>query len=130
MHESGEHIHVAVWPWVHDVHQLASRHYAFEGRCFVIGAGQILRAGDLPPGLKLRDDLGKEPGQLILKGGSCIYAPDGTCLLEPQLDREETILFEIRDIDATVRERMNLDVSGHYNRPDIFELKINRERNN
>src|SRR6201998_4970776 len=33
MHNSGERVHVAVWPTVHEVHQLASRHYAFEGRC-------------------------------------------------------------------------------------------------
>ncbi|MBA2340742.1 MAG: carbon-nitrogen hydrolase family protein, partial [Pyrinomonadaceae bacterium] len=32
MHTSGEHIHVAVFPTVHEMHQIASRHYAFEGR--------------------------------------------------------------------------------------------------
>lgn len=128
MHESGEHIHVAAWPWVHNVHQLASRHYAFEGRCFVIAVGQILRADDLPGELKLNDQLVNDITQLLLKGGSCIYAPDGSCLLEPQSERDETILFEIRDIHKTVRERMNLDVSGHYNRPDVFTLGINKNR--
>ncbi len=128
MHESGEHIHVAVWPWVHDIHQLASRQYAFEGRCFVIAAGQILRAGDLPKGLKLKEDLPDDPEHLLLKGGSCIYAPDGSCLLEPQYDRNETIIIEIPDLEMTQRERMNLDVSGHYNRPDVFSLDINRKR--
>lgn len=128
MHESGEHIHIAVWPWVHDAHQLASRHYAFEGRCFVIAAGQILRAGDLPGNLDLKDDIADDPSGLILKGGSAVYAPDGSNILEPRYDLDETIIFEIPDIEATVRERMNLDVSGHYNRPDVFDLKINRER--
>lgn len=50
LHNSGEHIHVAVWPSVHDKHQLASRHYAFEGRCFVVAAGQIMRVSDFPKG--------------------------------------------------------------------------------
>ena len=129
MHDSGEHIHVAVWPWVHDAHQLASRHYAFEGRCYVIAAGQILSAGELPSNLELTDDLANDPGRLVLRGGSCIYAPDGSCILEPQFDSRETIIFEIKDIDMTLREHMNLDVAGHYNRPDVFSLRINRERN-
>ncbi|MFC2098112.1 carbon-nitrogen hydrolase family protein [Bacteroidota bacterium] len=129
MHESGEHIHVAVWPWVNDVHQLASRHYAFEGRTFVIACGQIMRASDLPKQLDIRDELKSEPSGLILRGGSCIYAPDGSCLLEPQYDKDETILCEIENIEKTVQERMNLDVSGHYNRPDVFDLKINKNRN-
>jgi predicted amidohydrolase len=128
MHESGEHIHVAAWPWVHNVHQLASRHYAFEGRCFVIAVGQILHADDLPGGLKLNDQQLKDNDKLLLKGGSCIYAPDGSCLLESQFEKDETILYEIMDIQKTVRERMNLDVSGHYNRPDIFTLDVNKNR--
>ena len=117
MHECGEHIHVAVWPWVHDVHQLASRHYAFEGRCFVIAVGQILKAGSLPAECKLKADLAGNPDQNLLRGGSCIFAPDGTPLLEPRLDLDETIIVEIPDLEKTVRERMNLDVTGHYNRP-------------
>src|SRR6266852_3414942 len=48
MHNSGEHIHVAVWPTVHDLHQLASRHYAFEGRCFVLAVGLLMPATDIP----------------------------------------------------------------------------------
>ncbi|MGH9576412.1 MAG: carbon-nitrogen hydrolase family protein, partial [Terriglobales bacterium] len=48
MHNSGEHIHAAVWPTAHDLHHLASRHYAFEGRCFVICVGLIMPASDLP----------------------------------------------------------------------------------
>jgi len=128
MHECGEHLHVAVWPWVHDVHQLASRHYAFEGRCFVIAVGQILKAGNLPVECKLKADLAGDPDLNLLRGGSCIYGPDGIPLLEPQLDLNETIIIEISDLEKTLRERMNLDVSGHYNRPDVFKLDINKDR--
>ncbi len=42
MHNSGEHVHVAVWPTAHELHQLCSRHYAFEGRCFVLAAGLMM----------------------------------------------------------------------------------------
>ena len=128
MHECGEHIHVAVWPWVHDVHQLASQHYAFEGRCYVIAVGQILKAGSLPVECKLKEDLSGNPDLNLLRGGSCIFSPDGTPLLEPQLDLDDTIIFEIPDLGKTVRERMNLDVTGHYNRPDVFNLDINKDR--
>ena len=128
MHECGEHIHVAVWPWVHDVHQLASRHYAFEGRCYVIAVGQILKAGSLPVECKLKADLSGKPDLNLLRGGSCIFGPDGTPLLEPRLDLDDTIIFEIPDLGKTVRERMNLDVTGHYNRPDVFNLDINKDR--
>ena len=128
MHECGEHIHVAVWPWVHDVHQLASRHYAFEGRCYVIAVGQILKAGSLPVECKLKEDLSGNPDLNLLRGGSCIFSPDGTPLLEPQLDLDDTIIFEIPDLGKTVRERMNLDVTGHYNRPEVFNLDINKDR--
>jgi predicted amidohydrolase len=48
MHVSGEDIHVAVFPTVHETHQIASRHYAFEGRCFVLAAGLLMKAADLP----------------------------------------------------------------------------------
>ena len=127
MHECGEHIHVAVWPWVHDIHQLASRQYAFEGRTFVIAAGQILKVSDLPSQLELPEHL-KDPEELILKGGSCIYGPDGSTILEPQYNIDDTLICEIEDLEKTVKERMNLDVSGHYNRPDVFDLRINKER--
>ena len=127
MHEAGETIHVAVWPWVHDLHQLASRQYAVEGRCYVIAAGQILKAGELPDQLEPAENVYPEDG-LILRGGSCIYGPDGSCLLEPQFGLDDTIIFEIPDTGKTIREKMNLDVSGHYNRPDVFDLKINKTR--
>src|SRR5687768_8985905 len=55
LHDSGEDIHVALWPTVHERHQLASRHYAFEGRCFVLAAGSVMRTTSLPPELDLDD---------------------------------------------------------------------------
>ena len=128
MHNNGENIHVALWPWVHDAHQLASRHYAFEGRCFVIAAGQVLRTGELPPECVLPASLAEDPDKLLLRGGTCIYGPDGSTLLEPQMDKDEVLYFEITDIERTVKERMNLDVSGHYSRPDVFDFRVNRDR--
>jgi nitrilase len=73
-------------------------------------------------------DLAGDPDLNLLRGGSCIFRPDGSTLLDPQLDMNKTIIVEIPDLEKTVRERMNLDVIGHYNRPDIFKLDINKYR--
>lgn len=119
MHNQGEQIHVAVWPTVNEMHQVASRHYAFEGRCFVLAAGQIMRASALPASLKCMDSL--TPETLIERGGSAIIAPDGRYIAGPIFD-DETILSATLDLREIERESMTLDVSGHYSRPDIFEL--------
>jgi nitrilase len=116
MHESGEHIHVAMWPTAHEKLQLASRHYALEGRCFVLASGLMMKTADLPVGLAHEV---KE--EWVERGGSAIIAPDGSYVVEPVYDREELI---VADLDPTMidRERMNFDVTGHYSRPDIFRF--------
>ena len=127
LHDSGEHVHVAVWPTVHEMHQIASRHYAFEGRCFVLAAGLLMPARDLPPQLPVVNELSGNPDRLLLRGGSTIIGPDGTYLVEPVFDEEEIVVAELC-LDEIDKERMTLDVSGHYQRPDLFELNINARR--
>jgi predicted amidohydrolase len=127
LHDSGESIHIALWPTVHARHQLASQHYAFEGRCFVLAAGSIGRVRDMPAELDRRPEHQGSPDQLLLRGGSCAYGPTGECLVEPYFDDEDTIFVDLH-LDAIDRETMTLDVSGHFARPDIFDLKIRRER--
>jgi nitrilase len=122
LHADGEQIHVAVWPTVHEMHQVASRHYAFEGRCFVLAAGLLMDAGDLPPELKLSESASHRDG-LLVRGGSAIIGPDGRYLVEPVYD-EERILIADLDLSVAEREKMTLDVTGHYSRPDVFELRV------
>ena len=128
MHNQGEHIHIALWPNVHEMLQLASRHYAFEGRTFVIAVGQIMAVKDLPKELKRPEHLQDQPDQLLLRGGSCVIGPDGKYLLEPIMDKAGIFYHEIENLDRIYEEKMALDVTGHYNRKDIFQLKVNRER--
>lgn len=127
MHNSGEDIHLAVWPKVHEMHQVASRQYAFEGRCFVLAAGQILRKKDLP---SILDTTGipDDPEYLILNGGSTIIRPNGFYLTEPLWDKEAIITAEI-DLSENIKESMTLDVTGHYQRNDVFDFKVNSDRN-
>ncbi|MCH9651015.1 MAG: carbon-nitrogen hydrolase family protein [Deltaproteobacteria bacterium] len=127
LHDSGELVHAAVWPTVHDNHQLASRHYALEGRCFVLAVGQIGCKKDLPADLLPADSNSHSDGDsLTLRGGSAVIAPDGSYVAEPVYDQEALIVAEI-DPSAVDREAMTLDVSGHYSRPDIFRFKIQRD---
>jgi len=127
LHDEGEDIHVAVWPTVFDRHQLASRHYAFEGRSFVLAAGQLIRASSFPFGLKLPDHLKDKPDQLVCNGGSCIIDPRGEYIVEPVFNREEIITATI-DLDERIKEQMTLDTSRHYQRPDVFEYSVNKNR--
>ena len=120
LHLSGEDVHVAAWPQVKEMNLVASRHYAFEGRCFVIAAGAILRASDLPAELERVESLTGRPEALVLNGGSAIIAPDGSLLAGPVWD-EEVILTADLDFDRISEESLTLDVTGHYHRPDIFD---------
>ncbi|MEQ9103464.1 MAG: carbon-nitrogen hydrolase family protein [Rhodothermales bacterium] len=123
MHQAGEDIHVAVWPTVHDMHQLASRHYAFEGRCFVLAAGALMRASALPAELELHPAKVSDPQQWVLRGGSAIIGPDGKYVREPVYEEEAILLAEL-DLGRVREEGMTLDVAGHYHRPDLFEFRV------
>ncbi len=61
------------------------------------------------------------PDKLLLRGGSAIIGPDGSYLVGPVYD-EETILTAELDLTDIDREKMTLDVSGHYFRPDVFNV--------
>jgi predicted amidohydrolase len=118
LHDSGEDIHVAAWPTVHEMHQVASRHYAFEGRCFVLAAGSLLPSSRLPSALEVRPS----QGEWALRGGSMIVAPDGRAIAGPVFEREEIIRAEL-DFSLAREESMTLDVSGHYSRRDCFDFR-------
>jgi len=122
MHNSGEHIHVAVWPTVHELHQLASRHYAFEGRCFVLAVGLMMSAEDLPRELRDGAALLSGGSQWIERGGGAIIGPNSRYILDPVFDREELLVSDL-DLTQIDRELMTFDASGHYARPDLFRFE-------
>lgn len=101
------------------------RHIAVEGRCFVLSACQFSMRGDFPVdyGWFPSDD----PDFIVSRGGSCIVDPFGNLLAEPVYDRA-TILTAKLDMEMVTRGRHSFDVVGHYARPDIFRLTVNRER--
>jgi nitrilase len=127
MHESGEDIHVAAWPTAHEMHQVASRQYAFEARCFVLCAGSLMRAASLPSELEAHPDRVSSGRAWVLRGGSAIIGPDGAYIVGPAFD-EPAILTAELDLTRVREESMNLDVTGHYHRPDCLELTVTRTR--
>jgi nitrilase len=125
LHESGEDVHAALWPTVHEMHQVASRHYAFEGRCFVIAAGSLMRAEGLPVGLEPHTSKVSSRNQFVMRGGSAIIGPDGSYLAEPVFEKE-AVLVAMLDLARVREESMTLDVAGHYSRPELLTLSVTR----
>lgn len=128
MHDEGEDIHFGLWPAVKSSHKLASRHYAFEGRCFVVAMGQLMRKKDLPTYLTIAPEIMDNDSEFLLDGGSCIIDPNGEYLLEPQYGVDSIIYHELPPLSTLYTERMNLATSGHYSRPDVFKLQIDKSR--
>lgn len=135
MHAQYETVHIAQWPAVKELHQFASRHYAFEGQCFVIAAGCVLSRGDVMGGI---NSLGRSvdeavqlleamPGgdqDLILSGGSAVIAPDSNYVKGPVFDQPGIIIAEL-DPGRIAEGHLVLDTQGHYSRPDVFRLTVN-----
>ncbi|MCH9008930.1 carbon-nitrogen hydrolase family protein [candidate division KSB1 bacterium] len=137
MHAKQETLHVAQWPMVKEMNLVASRHYAFEGQCFVVAAGCVLSKGDILSGFKslgqrdnegihLLESIPGEDDDLILEGGSAIIAPNGDCLAGPIYDEASIIYADIEPARIT-EGRLFLDTDGHYSRPDIFRLEVNSQ---
>ncbi|MEM7037289.1 MAG: carbon-nitrogen hydrolase family protein [Bacteroidota bacterium] len=126
MHDSGEHLHIALWPTVKEMNHVASRHYAFEGRCYVIAAGQVMFAREIPKELELPEHLQGKPDAKVMTGGSAVYGPDGSVILAPQYDWDGMLLVDLPPLENVVAERMNLDVSGHYQRGDVFDFGVRK----
>jgi nitrilase len=97
------------------------RHIAVEGRCFVLSCNQFNRRRDYPADYGA--DFGRDPDAVICRGGSCIVDPFGNFLAGPNLEGEVILLAEI-DRAQIVRGKYDLDVTGHYARPDIFQLHV------
>lgn len=98
------------------------QHIALEGRCFVLSACQVTRRKDYPAEYELPQEVG--PDTILMRGGSCIIGPLGQVLVGPVFN-EETILYADLDLADVPRSRLDFDVTGHYSRPDVFNLTVN-----
>lgn len=101
------------------------RHVALEGRCWVIGSGTALRASDIPQDFPGRAALFPDAEEWINDGDSVVIDPMGKIVAGP-LRREVGVLYAEIDIARVAPARRTLDVTGHYARPDLFELQVRR----
>ena len=97
------------------------RHIAVEGRCFVLSCNQFNRVSDFPADYDAT--LNVDPQSIVTRGGSCIVDPFGNFLAAPNMEGEAILTAEI-DRAQIIRGKFDLDVVGHYARPDIFQLQI------
>lgn len=123
----GENLHVAVWPGSEHNTKDITRFIARESRSYVISVSSLMTQEDFPKETPhLKKILEKAP-KILANGGSCIAGPDGEWIVEPVLDKEG-IIYQNLDFNRVYEERQNFDPVGHYSRPDVTKLTVNRER--
>ena len=124
----GEEVHVSLWPGSPELTGNLSRVQAREGRTYVLAASGVLRPEDVPLDLPGRDALLAGLGDSVLHGGgSRIVGPDGRDI-EAADEPVETLLVADLSASKLRGERQNFDPTGHYHRPDVFKIEVDRTR--
>jgi nitrilase len=122
MYNLGVDLYLAPTADARDAWQASMVHIACEGRCFVLSCNQFVTKSMYPPDLEGLDDLAGQP-EILCRGGSVIVSPLGKVLAGPLFDQEGILTAEL-DVGEVVGARFDLDVTGHYNRPDIFQFEV------
>lgn len=127
LYAQGEDLHVAVWPGCKRNTIDITRFVALESRSWILSVSGLLRHQDIPDDMPERDAIIANTPELISDGGSCIASPDGSWMIEPVVGSEELLVATL-DHETVRKERHNFDPSGHYSRPDVMQLHLNKER--
>jgi len=127
LYGQGENLHVAVWPGSDHNTKDITRFIARESRSYVISVSSIMNIENFPQDTPHLQQLLEKAPKVLANGGSCIAGPDGEWLVEPVLYSEGNI-YHTLDFNRVFEERQNFDPVGHYSRPDVTKLIVNRER--
>ena len=127
LYGQGEDLHIAIWPGgLHNTQDI-TRFIALESRSFVVSVSGLMRADDFPEDTPHLSAITADIDGPLANGGSCIAGPDGNWVVEPVVEQEDLIVATL-DHCRVREERQNFDPAGHYSRPDITQLTVNRQR--
>ena len=127
LYAQGEDLHVAIWPGnLRNTYDI-TRFIAKESRSFVISVSGLMRLQDFPADTPHLERILEDCPDTLANGGSCLTGPDGEFIIEPEVD-QEVLLTATIDYQQIREERQNFDPSGHYARPDVTQLTVDRRR--
>lgn len=125
----GEDLHIAVWPGSERNTFDITRFIAKESRSFVASVCGLMTADAISPKIPHFEAVRNALATPAANGGTCLAGPDGAWIIEPVVDKETLLIAEI-DHAAVRRARHNFDPAGHYARPDVTRLTVDRRRQN
>lgn len=123
LYGKGVEVYLAPTADARETWQATLRHIACEGRCFVLGCNQFVTKSMYPADLPGLEDLAAQP-DVMCRGGSAIFSPLGEPLAGPLYDQEGILTADL-DLGEVARSKFDFDVTGHYARPDVFQLIVN-----
>lgn len=127
LYAMGENLHVAVWPGSRRNTFDITKFIAKESRSFMISVSGLMRKTDIHPDLPHSQLMLENSEDILADGGSCLSGPDGEWIIEPMTGEEALVTADISH-QKVREERQNFDPTGHYSRPDVTRLMVNRER--
>lgn len=127
LYAQGEDLHVAIWPGNLRNTEDVTRFIAKEGRSFVISVSGLMRQEDFPADTLYLEKILADCPPILANGGSCLAGPDGSWIIEPFIN-EEGLRVATIDHRRVREERQNMDPAGHYARPDVTRLVLDRRR--
>lgn len=127
LYAQGEDLHIACWPGGLGNTEDITPFLAKEGRSYSVSVSNLMRRDDVPDDMPYAKEIKAALADMPANGGSCVAAPDGSWVLPPETGTESLRYAEL-DPAFVRRERQNFDPTGHYSRPDVTQVKVNRDR--